>query len=118
MVGSWCTAPLEQHRLIQADQVATTARTRRVARSRKAVPAHLGLTRRQVVVVVAGEGAAWMAAGTLVGLALGIAVSLVLPWGRLAALCAAVMVAGTLTAAVTARSAAGRQAVLSVKEDW
>jgi putative ABC transport system permease protein len=97
--------------------------------------AHLGLTRRQVVAVVAGEGAAWMAAGTLVGLALGIAVSLVLvfvvnpqsfhwtmdlvlPWGRLAALCVAVMVAGTLTAAVTARSAAVRQAVLSVKEDW
>ncbi|MBP7667050.1 MAG: ABC transporter permease [Burkholderiaceae bacterium] len=97
--------------------------------------AHLGLTRGQVIGVVAGEGAAWMAAGTLVGLALGLLVSmvlvyvvnpqsfhwtmdLVLPWGRLAALCAAVWLAGVGTAAFSARSAAGRSAVLSVKEDW
>jgi hypothetical protein len=33
--------------------------------------AHLGLTRGQVIGVVAGEGAAWVAAGTLVGLAAG-----------------------------------------------
>ena len=96
---------------------------------------HLGLTRGQVVLVVAGEGAAWVAAGVAVGLALGLAISmvlvwvvnpqsfhwtmdLVLPWGRLAALCAAVWVAGTATAAFSARSAAARPAVLSVKEDW
>lgn len=97
--------------------------------------AHLGFTRGQVIAVVAAEGAAWLAAGTLVGLALGIAVSLVLvfvvnpqsfhwtmdlvlPWGRLALLCAAVLAAGVLTAAFSARHAAGRSAVLSVKEDW
>jgi putative ABC transport system permease protein len=97
--------------------------------------AHLGLTRGQVIAVVAGEGAAWMAAGTLIGLLLGIAVSmvlvfvvnpqsfhwtmdLVLPWGRLMLLCAAVLAAGIATAAFSARSAAGRSAVLSVKEDW
>jgi putative ABC transport system permease protein len=97
--------------------------------------AHLGLTRGQVVAVVAGEGAAWVAAGTLVGLLLGLAISMVLvfvvnpqsfhwtmhivlPAGRLAALCAAVMLAGTATAALSARSAAGRSAVMSVKEDW
>jgi len=97
--------------------------------------AHLGLTRRQVIAVVAGEGAAWLAAGTLVGLALGLAVSmvlvyvvnpqsfhwtmeLVLPWGRLLALCAAVLATGIATAAFAARHAAGRRAVLSVKEDW
>jgi putative ABC transport system permease protein len=97
--------------------------------------AHLGLTRAQVVAVVAGEGAAWVAAGTLAGLVLGLAVSmvlvfvvnpqsfhwtmdLVLPFGRLALLCAAVMVAGTATAAFSARRAAGQAAVLSVKEDW
>ena len=39
---------------------------------------HLGLTRAQIVGVVAGEGAAWLAAGTLIGLALGLAVSVVL----------------------------------------
>jgi putative ABC transport system permease protein len=97
--------------------------------------AHLGLTRRQVVAVVAGEAGAWVAAGTLVGLVLGVAVSmvlvfvvnpqsfhwtmdLVLPWGRLALLAGAVLLAGTATAAFSARRAAGRAAVLSVKEDW
>lgn len=97
--------------------------------------AHLGLTARQVVAVVAGEAAAWLAAGVAVGLALGIAVSvvlvhvvnpqsfhwtmdLVLPGGRLALLAAAVFAAGVATAAWSARRAAGRPAVLAVKEDW
>jgi putative ABC transport system permease protein len=40
--------------------------------------AHLGLTRRQVIAVVAGEAAAWLAAGALIGLALGLAISVVL----------------------------------------
>ncbi len=97
--------------------------------------AHLGLTRRQVLAVVGGEGAAWMAAGTTVGLALGLAVSVVLvhvvnpqsfhwtmelwlPWPTLAALCAAVMLTGTVTSVIAARGAVSRLAVLSVKEDW
>jgi len=96
---------------------------------------HLGLTRRQVVTVVSTETLAWLVAGTAVGLLLGLAISvvlvhvvnpqsfhwtmeLVLPWARLVLLCAAVVAAGTLTAAWTARRAASRQAVLSVKEDW
>jgi putative ABC transport system permease protein len=87
------------------------------------------------VAVVAGEGAAWSAAGALLGLALGLAVSVVLvhvvnpqsfhwtrelllPWGRLAALCAAVLLAGSLTAALSARAAASRDVVRAVKEDW
>ncbi|MFY8084460.1 MAG: FtsX-like permease family protein, partial [Rubrivivax sp.] len=96
---------------------------------------HLGLTGRQVVAVVTAEVAAWLAAGAVVGLILGLAISvvlvhvvnpqsfhwtmdLVLPWARLAALCAAVLAAGAVTAALTARRAASRSAVLSVKEDW
>jgi putative ABC transport system permease protein len=43
---------------------------------------------------------------------------LLLPWGRLAALCLAMVAAGTVTAWLAARSAAGRGAVLAVKEDW
>jgi putative ABC transport system permease protein len=97
--------------------------------------AHLGLTRRQILSVVAAEGAVWTAAGVLVGLALGLAVSIVLvevvnpqsfhwtmelllPWGRLALLSAAVLLAGTLTAWLAGRAAAGRDAALAVKQDW
>jgi putative ABC transport system permease protein len=97
--------------------------------------AHLGLTRRQILAVVAGEGAAWTAIGALAGLLLGLAVSVVLvkvvnpqsfhwtmdlaaPWARLLALCAAVVAAGTVTAWLSGRAAAGRDAVLAVKEDW
>ena len=97
--------------------------------------AHLGLTRSQILSVVAVEGAVWTATGALLGLLLGLAVSVVLvhvvnpqsfhwtmdlllPWGRLALLCGAVMLAGTATAWLSARSAAGRQMALAVKEDW
>ena len=97
--------------------------------------AHLGLTRRQILTVVAGEGAAWTVIGALAGLALGLSVSMVLvfvvnpqsfhwtmdlqvPWGRLGLLCVAVVLAGTLTAWLAGRAAAGKDAVLAVKEDW
>jgi putative ABC transport system permease protein len=43
---------------------------------------------------------------------------LMLPWRRLGLLCAAVVVAGTLTAWLAGRAAAGKDAVLAVKEDW
>ena len=43
---------------------------------------------------------------------------LLLPWARLAVLCAAVVIAGTLTAWLAARRAAGRDMALAVKEDW
>ena len=96
---------------------------------------HLGLTRGQVLGVVAGEGLAWTAIGAIAGLGLGLAVSVVLvhvinpqsfhwtmdmavPWLRLLALCIAVVLAGTATAWLAGRTAAGRDAVLAVKEDW
>jgi putative ABC transport system permease protein len=97
--------------------------------------AHLGLTRQQILGVVALEGLSWTALGALAGLALGLAVSVVLvhvvnpqsfhwtmelslPWWRLLALCAAVVAAGTVTAWLAGRAAAGRDAVQAVKEDW
>ena len=40
------------------------------------------------------------------------------PWARLLALCAAVVAAATATVALAGRAAAGRDAVLAVKEDW
>jgi putative ABC transport system permease protein len=97
--------------------------------------AHLGLTRRQILQVVASEGAAWTAIGSVAGCALGLVVSTILvhvvnpqsfhwtmdltvPWLRLTLLCAAVVAAGTLTAWLAGRAAAGKDAVLAVKEDW
>jgi putative ABC transport system permease protein len=97
--------------------------------------AHLGVTRAQVIALVAGEGALWTAAGALMGAALGLAVSVVLvhvvnpqsfhwtmelllPWGRIALLSLAVVAAGAATAAWAARAAASRDALLAVKEDW
>ena len=73
--------------------------------------------------------------GAAAGLLLGLAVSVVLvhvvnpqsfhwtmdlrvPMARPLALCAAVVLAGTVTAWVAGRAAAGRDAVLAVKEDW
>ncbi|MNU04515.1 hypothetical protein D3C72_2489650 [compost metagenome] len=43
---------------------------------------------------------------------------LLVPWVRLLALCAAVVAAGTFTAWMAGRAAAGRDVVLAVKEDW
>jgi putative ABC transport system permease protein len=97
--------------------------------------AHLGLTRRQVTTLVTLETLAWLLAGCAVGLGLGAAIALVLvhvvnpqsfhwtmemrwPAVPLAALAGAVLVAGGVTAAMSARRAAGSQAVLAVKEDW
>jgi putative ABC transport system permease protein len=97
--------------------------------------AHLGFTRRQVLVMVAAEGAAWTAAGALLGVLLGLAVAavlvyvvnpqsfhwsmdLVVPWARLLGLCAAVLLAASVAAGLSARSAVSVQAVRAVKEDW
>ncbi len=96
---------------------------------------HLGLTRQQILTVVALEGMAWTTLGALAGLALGLVVSVVLvhvvnpqsfhwtmelmlPWLKLLALCLAVVTAGTLTAWLAAQAAAGQDAILAVKEDW
>lgn len=97
--------------------------------------AHLGLTRSQILRVVAMEGAAWTAIGAIAGCVLGLLVSLVLihvvnpqsfrwtmdmsiPWLRLVWLSLAVMAAGTVTAWLAGRAAASQDAVLAVKEDW
>ena len=97
--------------------------------------AHLGLTRRQILQLVALEGSAWTSVGAIAGLGLGLVVSVVLvhvvnpqsfhwtmelmlPWGRLLLLCLAVVLAGTATAWLAGRAAAGKDAVLAVKEDW
>ena len=96
---------------------------------------HLGLTRQQILTLVAGEGALWSTTGTLLGLGLGLAVSVVLvkvvnpqsfhwtmdlapPWPRLAILCGMVLLAGSITAWLSARGTAAQDAARAVKEDW
>jgi putative ABC transport system permease protein len=96
---------------------------------------HLGVTRAQILGIVGGEAAAWLAAGVVIGLALGVAVSVVLvhvvnpqsfhwtmdlliPWGPLALLSGAVIACGIATALLSARGSVAREAVLAVKEDW
>ena len=97
--------------------------------------AHLGLTRRQVLAVVAGEGLAWTAVGAMAGVALGLAVAVVLvhvvnpqsfhwsmdlmvPWLRLAVMCLVLVLTGTLTARLAGAAAASKDSVMSVREDW
>ena len=97
--------------------------------------AHLGLTRGQVMRLVMLETAAWLAAGSLIGLGLGLAISVVLvevvnpqsfhwtmdlrvPLGPVGALIGAVLVAGLGTALFSARHALSAEAVRAVKEDW
>jgi putative ABC transport system permease protein len=96
---------------------------------------HLGFSRGQVLALVGVEGLLWSGVGALLGLALGLAVSLILvhvvnpqsfhwtmemslPLGRLALLAGSVLLAGTLTALLAGRAAASRELALAVKEDW
>jgi putative ABC transport system permease protein len=96
---------------------------------------HLGFSRRQVLRLVVVEGLLWTSLGALLGLLLGLAISVILvkvvnpqsfhwsmdmslPLVRLAALAGAVVLAGGLTAWVAGRAASGRQMALAVKEDW
>ncbi|MEY2874816.1 MAG: hypothetical protein RLZZ373_2187 [Pseudomonadota bacterium] len=96
---------------------------------------HLGTTRAQVLALVCAEGTLWTAVGALLGLGLGLAVSVVLvkvvnpqsfhwtmelalPWWRLGALVLAVLVAGAVTAWISGHAAASHDMALAVKEDW
>jgi putative ABC transport system permease protein len=96
---------------------------------------HLGFTRRQVLALVASEGALWSAVGAVLGLALGLAVSVVLvkvvnpqsfhwtmqmsvPPGTLLGLGLGVVLAGAFTAWCSGHAAASRDVVRAVKEDW
>jgi putative ABC transport system permease protein len=96
---------------------------------------HLGMTRRQIGVMLATEGGVTSAIGVAAGVALGFVVSLVLihvvnrqsfHWGmslrvpslELAAFVVVVIALATLTAVVSGRRAMGNDVVGAVKEDW
>jgi putative ABC transport system permease protein len=96
---------------------------------------HIGMTRRQIGVMLAAQGLLVSGVGLAVGLALGWLISLVLihvvnrqsfhwgmdlymPWLLLAQFSAVVLALATLTATASGRQAMSAEAVRSVKEDW
>jgi putative ABC transport system permease protein len=97
--------------------------------------AHLGFTRSQVLRLVAAEGALWSGIGAVAGVALGLVIAAVLidvvnpqsfhwtmdthiPWSRLGALAASLVLAAGVSTWLAARSAVNQHAVMAVKEDW
>jgi len=96
---------------------------------------HIGMTRCQIGVMLAGEGLLVSALGLAVGLALGWLISLVLievvnpqsfhwgmelhmPWRLLGEFVAVMLAMATLTAIASGRRAMSADAVRAVKEDW
>jgi putative ABC transport system permease protein len=96
---------------------------------------HIGMLRRQVIGMLANEGLLTSAFGVLYGLALGIALSLVLvyvinrqsfnwsidldvPARALALLSLVLISAAAVTAVISGRAALSQDAVRAVREDW
>ncbi len=96
---------------------------------------HLGMTRREIGTMLAGEGALLALAGAAAGLVLGAAISLVLvyvvnpqsfgwsmdlqpPYAFLGGLTALLLALAMVTAWLSGREAMGMAPVRAVKEDW
>jgi putative ABC transport system permease protein len=116
--------------------VASTFSAEALARGREfGVQRCLGMTRREIALQLAAEGALFAALGALIGGLLGLAISLVLidvinpqsfnwtmpmdlPTGFLAVLAVALVLAASVTAVVSARGALSAAAVQAVRDDW
>jgi putative ABC transport system permease protein len=116
--------------------VAATFSAQTLARSKEfGMLRHVGVLRRQVMQMLAVEGALLGAVGAVAGCALGTAMSQVLiqvvnpqsfhwtmetrlPWGLFAGLAAALIVTSAGTAVLAGRGALSRAAVRAVAEDW
>ena len=116
--------------------IAATFSSQAIARTREfGMLRHIGLTRRQILQMLAFEGALLTALALAVGLATGIVVSIVLievinpqsfnwtmdfkpPSGLIAALMLALMVAAVTTAVLAGRRAVSIDAIRAVSEDW
>lgn len=96
---------------------------------------HLGMLRRQVLWMFAGEGVALSAVAVVYGLALGAMLSLILvyvinrqsfhwsidlsvPWGQLALLSLSLIAAAAVTALWSGRAAVSLDPIRAVREDW
>jgi len=116
--------------------VAATFSAQTLARAKEfGMLRHVGLTRRQVLGVLAFEGGALTALGILIGFALGWIISLVLvhvvnpqsfhwtmemhyPWPLLATVAAALLVSAAVTALLSGRRALSAGPIRAVREDW
>ncbi|MGV8891476.1 MAG: FtsX-like permease family protein [Burkholderiaceae bacterium] len=116
--------------------VAATFSAQTLARAREfGMLRHIGVTRRQILAILAAEGGLLTAIGIAVGFVLGWLISLILvfivnpqsfhwsmelhmPWGLLASVAALLLVSAALTALVAGRQALSGSAIRAVKEDW
>lgn len=96
---------------------------------------HLGVSRRQILGILASEGGMLTAIGIMVGFVLGWVISLILvfvvnpqsfhwsmqmhlPWGLLASVAALLLVSAMVTALAAGRYALSGSAIRAVSEDW
>ena len=116
--------------------VAATFSAQTLARSREfGMLRHVGVTRAQIIAILAQEGGMLTALGIAMGFVLGFAISLILvfvvnpqsfhwsmslhmPWFVLGMVAAVMLVASCATAVVAGRRAVSVDAVRAVKEDW
>ncbi|MES2901898.1 MAG: FtsX-like permease family protein [Pseudomonadota bacterium] len=116
--------------------VAATFSAQTLARAREfGMLRHVGVTRRQILQILALEGGALSALGIVCGFSLGLVISLILvfvvnpqsfhwsmqlhlPWTLLSSVAAALLAASVLTALISGRYALSGGPIRAVREDW
>lgn len=116
--------------------VAATFSAQTLARAKEfGMLRHIGVTRRQIIAILALEGGLLTVIGIMVGFVLGWVISLILvfivnpqsfhwtmqlhlPWRLLASVAAVLLASAALTALVSGRHALSGNAVRAVSEDW
>ncbi len=116
--------------------IATTFSGQTLARAREfGMLRHIGVTRRQILGILAIEGTLLTATGIAAGFLLGFAISLILvmvvnpqsfhwsmqlhlPWALLAGVAGMLLVSAALTAVAAGRYAVSGNAIRAVREDW
>ncbi len=122
--------------LIGLSGIAATFSAQTLARAKEfGMLRHIGLTRKQILSMLATEGALLTAIGIGVGFVLGWVISLILvfivnpqsfhwtmelhmPWGLLGAVALALLLSAMVTALLSGRQAVSVNAVQAVREDW
>ena len=116
--------------------VAATFSAQTLARAREfGMLRHIGVTRRQILTLLAAEGGMLTAIGIVAGFAIGFCISLILvfivnpqsfhwtmqlhvPWAGLAAVALVLLLSAAATALIAGRVAVSGSALQAVREDW